>query len=460
MIKVDWTYTTDTAVGERSGIRVGDLDAMGARSREVHADLVQAREKGVLGFWDLKAREADAKSVREAAKRIKGEFEWLVVLGIGGSSLGLRTILDAFCPPSPFTGRKGCKVIVVDNIDPERLERLDERIDWKKTAINVVSKSGNTPETAAQFIWMREKLVKAVGADKAKKRIFATTDKSKGLLRPVADKEGYPTFSVPDNVGGRFSVLTPVGLLPAAAAGIDPLELVGGAADMAARCDTPDLEKNPGYLIAALHYLADTKKKMNVSVMMSYADGLLTFAEWYKQLWAESLGKRKDLKGNDVFVGQTPVTALGPTDQHSILQLLMEGPFDKLITFLSLETFRTTVKMPKGAAAEPYPYLAGRTFNDLLAYEREAVAASLAGEGRPSLTVRLDELTPRTLGELFFLYEAATAFGGGLYGVDAFDQPGVEAGKNITYGLLGRPGYEAQKAAFDALRAKIPSRIT
>lgn len=460
MIKVDWTYSTDTAVGDRAGINVRDLDALGSRAREVHADLVQAREKGQLGFWDLAAREADAKSVREAAKRIRGEFEWLVVLGIGGSSLGLRTILDAFVPPSPFTGRKGCKVIVVDNIDPERLERLDERIDWKTAAVNVVSKSGNTPETAAQFIWMKEKLAKAVGPEKAKKRIFATTDKSKGLLRPMADKEGYPTFTVPDNVGGRFSVLTPVGLLPAAAAGIDPLELVAGAADMAARCDTPDLEKNPGYLLGGLHYLADVKKKQSVSVMFCYADALLTFAEWYKQLWGESLGKRKDKTGKDVFVGQTPVTALGPTDQHSILQLLMEGPFDKLITFLSLEKFRTKVTMPKGAAAEPYPYLAGRTFNDLLAYEREAVATALAQEGRPSLTVRLDELTPASLGGLFFLYEAATAFGGGLYGVDAFDQPGVEAGKNITYGLLGRPGYEAQKAAFEAFRAKVPPRIT
>jgi glucose-6-phosphate isomerase len=460
MIKVDWTYATDTAVGDRAGINVRELDAMGSRAREVHADLVQAREQGQLGFWDLAAREADAKSVREAAKRIRGEFEWLVVLGIGGSSLGLRTILDAFCPASPFTGRKGCKVIVVDNIDPERLERLDERIDWKTAAVNVVSKSGNTPETAAQFIWMKEKLAKAVGPEKAKKRIFATTDKSKGLLRPMADKEGYPTFSVPDNVGGRFSVLTPVGLLPAAAAGIDPLELVAGAADMAARCDTPDLEKNPGYLLGALHYLADTKKKQNVSVMFCYADALLTFAEWYKQLWGESLGKRKDKSGKDVFVGQTPVTALGPTDQHSILQLLMEGPFDKLITFLSLEKFRAKVTMPKGAAAEPYPYLGGRTFNDLLAYEREAVATALAQEGRPSLTVRLDELTPAALGSLFFLYEAATAFGGGLYGVDAFDQPGVEAGKNITYGLLGRPGYEAQKAAYEAFRAKVPPRIT
>lgn len=460
MIRVDWSYTTDTAVGERAGIRERDLDELSTRAREVHADLVQAREKGVLGFWDLKAREADAKSVVEAAKRIRGEYEWLVVLGIGGSALGTRTLLDAFAPPVPFTGRKGCKVVVLDNIDPERLERLDERIDWKTAALNVVSKSGTTTETAAQFVWLKEKLAKAVGPEKAKKRIFATTDRQKGLLRPMADREGYPTFVVPENVGGRFSVLTPVGLLPAAVAGIDPLELVAGAADMAARCDTPDVPRNPGFLIAALHYLADTKKKQNVSVMMSYADALLTFAEWYKQLWAESLGKRKDRTGRDAFTGQTPVTALGPTDQHSILQLLMEGPFDKLVTFLALESFRATVTMPKGGAAEPYPYLSGRTFDELLAYEREAVAASLAAEGRPSLTVRIDRLTPGSMGGLFFLYEAATAFAGGLYEIDAFDQPGVEAGKNITYGLLGRPGYEAQKAAYESLRARVPSRIT
>lgn len=460
MIRVDWTFVTEAAVGPRAGINERDLDGLAPRAREVHADLVQAREKGTLGFWDLKAREADAKAVAEAGKRIRDSFEWLIVLGIGGSALGTRTILDAFAVSAPHVARKGLKVVVLDNVDPERLARLDEAVDWKHTAVNVVSKSGSTTETGAQFIWVRERLERAVGKEKAKARIFATTDKAKGLMRPIVDREGYPSFVVPDNVGGRFSVLTPVGLLPAAAAGIDPFELVAGATDMAARCDTPDLTKNPGYLIGALHWLADTKKKQNVSVMMSYADGLLTFAEWYKQLWAESLGKRRARNGDDVFVGQTPVTALGPTDQHSILQLLMEGPFDKLVTFLAVEKFRTTVAMPTGAAAEPYPYLSGRTFNELLAFEREAVSASLAGEGRPSLTVRIDQLTVSSMGALFFLYEAATAFAGGLYGVDAFDQPGVEAGKNITYGLLGRAGFEKEKAAFEALRTRVPTRVT
>ncbi len=459
MIRVDWSFASESIVGERAGISDRDLDDLGSRLREIHADLVKAREAGELGFWDLAAREADAKAVASAAKKIRGEVEWLIVLGIGGSSLGTRTLLDAFVPSGPFQSKKGLKVVVLDNVDPERLARLEEAVDWRNAAINVVSKSGSTTETGAQFIWLREKLVSAVGKEKAKGRIFATTDRKKGLLRPIVDREGYPVFEVPDNVGGRFSVLTPVGLLPAAAAGIDVEELVAGAAEMATRCDVPDIRKNPGALIAALHWIAETKKKQNVSVMMSYADSLLTFAEWYKQLWAESLGKRKNRAGQDVFVGQTPVTALGPTDQHSILQLLMEGPFDKLVTFLSVENFRATVTMPKGDKAEPYPYLSNRTFNDLLAAEREAVAASLAREGRPSLTVRVDKLTPRAMGELFFLYEAATAFAGGLHGINAYDQPGVEAGKNITYALLGRPGFETEKQAYEALRSKAPSRV-
>ena len=460
MIRVDWTFVTEAAVGARAGLNERELDGLAPRARDIHADLVQAREKGTLGFWDLKAREADAKAVAGAAKKIRESFDWLIVLGIGGSALGTRTLLDAFAPSMPGVARKGLKVVVLDNVDPERLARLEEAVDWKHAAVNVVSKSGTTTETGAQFIWVRERIERAVGKDKAKQRIFATTDVAKGLMRPIVDREGYSSFVVPDNVGGRFSVLTPVGLLPAAAAGIDPFELVAGASEMASRCDTPDLEKNPGYLIGALHWLADTQKKQNVSVMMSYADGLLTFAEWYKQLWAESLGKRRTRAGEDVFCGQTPVTALGPTDQHSILQLLMEGPFDKLVTFLSVEKFRKTMAMPTGAAAEPYPYLSGRTFNELIAFEREAVAAALAAEGRPSITVRVDELNVRAMGGLFFLYEAATAFAGGLYGVDAFDQPGVEAGKNITYGLLGRPGFEKEKAAFELLRSRAPTRVT
>lgn len=288
MVRVDWTYASESSVGSRAGISDRDLDDLGPRLREVHADLVKAREGGELGFWDLAAREADAKAVAAAAKRIRSEVEWLIVLGIGGSALGTRTLLDAFAPVAPFQARKGLKVVVLDNVDPERLARLEDSVDWRNAAINVVSKSGSTTETGAQFIWLREKLISAVGKAKANARIFATTDKKKGLLRPIVDREGYPVFDVPDNVGGRFSVLTPVGLLPAAAAGIDPEELVAGAAEMATRCDGPDLRKNPAALIAALHWIGDTKKKLNVSVMMSYADCLLTFAEWYKQLWAES----------------------------------------------------------------------------------------------------------------------------------------------------------------------------
>ncbi len=458
-VRVDWTFATEAAVGERSGISERHLDELSQRAREVHADLVKAREAGALGFWDLKAREADARAVAAEAMRLREEAEWLIVLGIGGSALGTRTLLDAFVPPAPYAARPGPKVVVLDNVDPERLARLAETVDWRRAAINVVSKSGSTTETGAQFVWLRDLLVRAVGAETARRRIVVTTDGKAGVLRPLVTREGHPSFEVPDNVGGRFSVLTPVGLLPAAVAGIDVRELVAGAAEMAADCDSPDLRANPGALLAALHWLGCTRKGHAVSVMMSYADGLLTFAEWYKQLWAESLGKRRDRAGREVFAGQTPVTALGPTDQHSILQLLMEGPFDKLVTFLGVDHFRADPAIPSGEPAEPYPYLAGRRFAELVNFERDAVAAALAAEGRPSVSVLLDRLTPRSMGQLFFLYQAATAFAGGLFEVDPFDQPGVEAGKRITYALLGRKGFEAEREAYERLRGKTPPRV-
>jgi glucose-6-phosphate isomerase len=243
---------------------------------------------------------------------------------------------------------------------------------------------------------------------------------------------------VPANVGGRFSALSAVGLLPAAAAGLDVPALLDGAAAMEARCRSADPAANPALLYAATLYLLDQKRGRRIHVLMPYADGLRETGDWFVQLWAESLGKSPD-------VGPTPFRAVGATDQHSSLQLMMEGPHDKVVTFVRVLHPRADISLTVPEGYRPHAeiaYLDGHTMGELIEAERRSTEAALRRAGRPTATITIPRLDPRSVGELMMLLELATAYAGGLYGVNAFDQPGVEAGKRYTQGLLGRPGYE------------------
>jgi glucose-6-phosphate isomerase len=278
-----------------------------------------------------------------------------------------------------------------------------------------------------------------------RKRVVVTTDPSNGPLRRLAEDERLVNFSIPPGVGGRFSVLTPVGLLPASFIGIELDELLAGAASMDKWCREEDLEANPAAVYAVLQYLAHVKKGKPISVMMPYGDGLREVADWYRQLLAESLGKKKDLQGRLVYVGPTPVKALGVTDQHSQLQLYLEGPYDKVITFLALGSFSHVLEIPQDASwGEETAYLEGKSLNELMDAERRATEFVLTKNKRSNCTIYLKELSARILGGLFYLLEVQIAFSGGLYGINPFDQPAVEEGKRITYGMMGRGGFEAE----------------
>jgi glucose-6-phosphate isomerase len=277
---------------------------------------------------------------------------------------------------------------------------------------------------------------------KMSEHIIATTDKENGDLVRIARKEGLKTFVIPGDVGGRFSELTPVGLLAAAVCGFDIRSMLNGAAYMDGVCSQ---QKNPAAVYAALHVLG-MRKGINISVMLPYADGLKYIADWYAQLWAESLGKRYDVNGAEVFTGQTPVKALGVTDQHSQIQLYTEGPFDKLVTFLKVERFRCDTHIPKAFQyIQDLGFLGGRTFGQLLEAERAATEYALLKAGRPNITIALEELSEYTIGALLYFFEMATAYAGEMLGINAFDQPGVEEGKKATFALMGKSGFEAKK---------------
>ncbi|MBN1823777.1 MAG: glucose-6-phosphate isomerase [Endomicrobiales bacterium] len=452
IIRLNYANCMKDLVGE-NGIAAEELKVLESKVAEARKSIMEQKVAGKLGFMELPYNRGLAKKIADTARTMSKKFENFVVIGIGGSALGNIALQQALRHPQwnllPRKGRKGgLRLFVPDNVDPDVLAGLMDVIDARKTVFNVISKSGTTAECIANYFVLRNLLEKKVGK-KAKDHIIITTDASKGYLRELAAKEGIVNFEVPGNVGGRFSVMSPVGLVSAAFTGIDIKELLAGAADMNERCATDRLSENPAALYAVLQFLFYWQKRP-ISVMMPYSNALYGVADWYRQLWAESLGKKADRGGNSVFLGPTPVKALGATDQHSQVQLYIEGPQDKVITFLSVEKFNNAVKIPKFGDH----YLGGRSLNELLKAEEEATRLALTSEGRPNLTVTLPKISPYTVGQLLYMLELATAYAGEFFNLNAFDQPGVELGKQLTYALMGRAGFEDRKKEVEAQLAK------
>ncbi len=454
-VRVDYTNMTDKYLGER-GISAKTLDAHKKLARAAHAYVAENRGKDELfmGWTELPYnQDAIVADILETAKLVRKKFDYFVVLGIGGSALGPTMAFNALCHlhynDLPKSKRKGPKFFVEDNVDPVRMKELLDVIDVTKTCFNVISKSGATSETMAQYLIVSDLLTKA-GVNIRDNVIF-TTDAAKGnLVKISAALGGVKSYVLPDGVGGRFSELCPVGLLPAAVLGIDIKAMLKGAAYMDKLCRTADLKKNPALLCATLQYIAMNDGK-NIGVLMPYSDNLRYVSDWYAQLWAESLGKNETLDGKPCNVGQTPVKALGVTDQHSQVQLYTEGPYDKVVTFLSMGSYKEKTPIPHGCEDIPdVAFLGGHTMEELIQAENKATAHALTMAGRLNYTIHLPEVNAFTLGELLFLFELQTAYAGAMFNINTFNQPGVEAGKKATFALLGKPGYAEKKAELDA----------
>ncbi len=438
-LKIDVNGCFDPAAG---GLTPADLAAVAPAALAAFGAFEARRASGELGFADLPADRAAASAAAQLAKDLGGRFENLLVLGIGGSSLGGRAIVSALAHPFhnllPRERRGAMRVFFPDNADPATFEALLGTLNLAETCFATVTKSGGTAETMAQHLALRERCIARFGEEGYRERCVLVTDPAKGALREIAGAERLRALSVPANVGGRFSALTAVGLLPAAAAGVDVAELLAGAAAMEARCRSGEVSRNPALLYAATLHLMDRRRGRRIDVLMPYADALRDTGDWFVQLWAESLGKGPD-------VGPTPFRAVGATDQHSSLQLMVEGPHDKVVTIVRVAAPRADVSIvvPPGYRKHPeLAYLDGHTMGELIEAERRATEAALRKAGRPTASIELPRLDARSMGELLVLLELATAYAGGLYGVNAFDQPGVEAGKRYAQGLLGRPGFE------------------
>jgi glucose-6-phosphate isomerase len=428
------------------GLPADALSSLSSRFEQIHADVERRRTAGELGFLQLPYEHAVVDQIRSFADGLGQAFDTIVVLGIGGSALGASALLQALKTPhwnelDDEAREYFPRLYILDNVDPTTIVPLLDRLDLRRTLFNVISKSGATAETMAQYLIIRERLASVMDEDAARGHLIFTTDPEKGVLRRIAADEQIATLPVPANVGGRFSVLSAVGLLPAALIGIDVPALLKGAADMAERC-TADITTNPAAAFAALQYTAHTRHGANVHVMMPYTDRLYGMADWFRQLWAESLGKQVDLQGNQIHAGPTPVKALGATDQHSQVQLYMEGPFDKTVTFLTVKRPSVDMEIPRlYAGVEELAYLGGASLGGLLSAEHRATAAALSSNGRANMTIELPTISAASIGQLLMMLQIATVYAGAMYNVNPLDQPGVELGKQLTYGLMGRAGF-------------------
>jgi glucose-6-phosphate isomerase len=396
---------------------------------------------GKLGFARLPF--SDTSEIQALADQVASEVSSVIVIGIGGSDLGTRAVQrmlnhQYYNFAAEYRNDRPQLFFAGDTTDPVPLQEIIDVVDLAKTALIMVSKSGNTLEQMATFILLRDRVVQAVGEEAAKQRIITVTDPETGLLRKITLQEGYRSLSVPQDVGGRFSVLSAVGLFPLAIAGIRIEHLLAGAREVAEMDESSQVGSLP--LQFASHQYLAFSQGMPMSVLFAYTYSMREFGLWYRQIWAESLGKKLNRSGKEVCTGPTPIAAVGPTDQHSQVQLYIEGPKDKIITFVTVEESFVDLELPR--AFEDIPsisYLAGKHMKEVVSQEALATAKALHQEGRPSVSLSVTKLDAYHVGMLLYFFELATAYAGEFWDVNAYDQPGVEHAKIIMNEAMGKP---------------------
>ncbi len=446
-LRFDYNNMMEEAIG-KEGFKPAVFSKNASKIAAAQKTVLDNRGKGWQEWCDLPFMpESELDELISYCGAVGKKAESFVILGIGGSALGPLSVASALLHlhhnELPKEKRNAPKLYVEDNVDPERMAALLDILDLKTAYFNVITKSGETSETLSQFLILYSALKKELGTEEAKKHIIVTTTIGKGTLYNVAQSEGFKIYGVGAGVGGRFSVLSPVGLVAFAALGLNVKAMLKGAAAAAKSAEEPDVCNNPALMTAFLQVEAMARGK-NIGVLMPYADSLKFMADFYCQLWAESLGKAVDLNGKTVHTGQTPAKALGVTDQHSQVQLYTEGPFDKVVTFLAVDEFRTTVVINDDKTINACDFLKGHTMNELINAERRATEFALKKANRMNCTVYLPAVNEETVGELLMYFMYQTAFAGALLNIDTFNQPGVEEGKKATFAMLGRSGYESK----------------
>ena len=445
MLKVDYNFMMKEHIGAHGITReeiVKDIPKIQAAFQKV----IRNSGKGWQEWTELvNTSKKELDELKKFGASIRKKCEHFVVFGIGGSGLGALAVTFALLNfrhnELPREKRNVPKYYIEDNIDPNRMKALLDVIDLNTSYFNVITKSGETSETLSQFFIIYEALKVVLGEKEAKERIIVTTTVGRGTLYEIAKKEGFKVFNIDRGVGGRFSVFSNVGLVPFSVFGIDIHSLIAGAKESRVNSEISDIFKNIA-LITAYLQVKNMEMGKNISVFMPYSDQLKYMADFYAQLWGESLAKEYDNEGRKINCGQSPLKALGTTDQHSQVQLFMEGPFDKVTTFLAVEEFEVYAHISNTLDMTSCDFLNGKSLNELFSAQRKATAFALKKQGRPSFTLFVDKVNAFSVGELlqYFMYQ--TAFAGALLNIDTYNQPGVEEGKKATFAMMNRNGYE------------------
>ncbi len=426
-----------------SGIEEKEILSYEKQVKEIYNNLNEkAKDENEFVGWLKLPSSFDKKEftrIKKAAKRIRKDSEVFVVIGIGGSYLGARAVIESltsnFANLFPNSLRKSPQIFFVGNsISPNYINELIDCIGDKDISINVISKSGTTTEPAIAFRIFREYMESKYGADEAAKRIYVTTDKKKGALKQLADEEEYETFVIPDNIGGRFSVLTPVGLLPIAVAGIDIDKLMEGAKNAQFNYSDSSMKYNQCYRYAVARNILYEKDK-TIEILANYEPKLHYLTEWWKQLYGESEGKEQ--KG--IFPAGVDLS----TDLHSMGQYIQDGRRNLFETVINVEKSKTDIKIKRDEDnIDGLNFIANKTMDYVNKKAMQGTIEAHVEGGVPNIVINIKELNEEAIGELIYFFELACAVSGNILGVNPFDQPGVEAYKTNMFRLLGKPGYK------------------
>ena len=439
LLAIDTGNLYRAGVGQE-GVDTSEVATLQKRLADIHSRINADGQGLVAEFACLHlgaAMQPEIAEILRAASALR-HYRHIVLIGIGGSSLGTKALCQAILSePREHADSNKPELHFVENIDPHALRPLLDKLKPADTATLCISKSGGTIETVVQYLILRDWLVKNLGESEARRHQWVVTDPATGWLRELAQNESLAALPVPPRVGGRYSVLSAVGLLPLAAMGIDIAELLEGARANASRCSGAVVGENPALEIAALCYLLDTAHEKRISVMMPYINRLQLFVDWYCQLWAESLGKWDREQKNSRPAGTLPVRAMGAIDQHSQLQMYLESRHDKFFTFLELGEWDRDLPVPlDNTATRHFPYLTGRSMSEVIDAEFKATRQVITEAGHPNMTITLPQLNAHTLGQLIDLYQRVTVYTGLLYGINPLDQPSVEKGKRLAIDTL------------------------
>jgi len=457
-LTLDFTNCLSEAIGATHGLTKSEVETLVAKFPKHHESIEEMRSNGESAFFDLPYQ--DTGELKAALKKHQGKWNDLVVVATGGSALAARTLLGAlghyaYNLLEPKSRKSGPRTHILDNADPVIATQLLDVLDLKKTLFQVVSRGGLTAETNALFLWVADLLRKKVSKTAVSSQVIFVTDRDKGPLADIAKLEKIDVLHNPPNLAGRYGILGSAGLFAAGLAGFDLSALLAGAGDMDKRCRHGDPYKNPAYMHSLTHYLLTRKRRKTMHVTFAFSNRLHAVGLWYNHLCSVSLGKMLNRKGKAVHVGPSPVAALGSFDLHGQQQLFSEGPFDKVVTFIVAKNHGATAIAPHlYPKVEALTWLKDAQFDSILEKAYVGCEHQLTAAGRPNMTVTVDNVDEAHVGGLIYMLQLSTAMSAELYGIDPFDAPGVEQGKQATFAQFGRPGFEDLAKRLKDHRAK------